>query len=109
MPSYDGSLNSDTPVTLVRGPVNGPPLTDIFVEIFNADTAAVTLRVFYRHGTAERDIFNASLRVKAPFVLDAVDDRYPLADPDQAICAVLSAAPATTEPTWFASWKVGGL
>ena len=100
----DGALNGATPVTLIYGPADGRSRENPAASIFNGDTASVTLRVYYHNGTNDRDIFDGALAVKARWSLGDVHDKYRLDKPNQAIRAVLSAAAATTDPTWVSSW-----
>lgn len=99
----DGVLNGVTPVTLVAAPGAGVERTipEKGISVYNADTATVTLSVRKVSAGGTRVIDTVTLLTGEKYsndtkiVLDAATD---------SVTAVLSGAPATTQPDWCVSW-----
>jgi len=100
--AQDGTLNGTTPVTVVSAPAAGVVRTVQTIFIYNADTAAVTVTVIYDNGGADRIMLKATLQVGETLRLDGP---IVLDETDTLIEAKLAGEPATTNPSFVASYE----
>lgn len=105
--SADGTLNGTTPVTLVAAPAGTTGHTARIVRsiiIHNADTAAVTVTIRYVSATGTRKQYTRTLAVAGDFTFGAKGEVIVLDATTKSITAVMSGAPATTQPDFSTSW-----
>lgn len=69
-----GALNSTTPVTLVAAPSSGHKHTVLAINIYNKDTAAVTLTINYNDNSTLRVIWKGVLQAGERVTVDGVFD-----------------------------------
>ena len=103
---HEGELNGTTEVILIRPPHPGSSKrTDLFVAIFNEDSADIALQVYMVSGTLTHKIFDGTIVSKGRFRWPSKSgEDYVLDEPSKSIRAVLGGAP-TTQPTWYANWR----
>lgn len=99
--SNHGTLNSTTEVVLVAAPGASVRRVIVTLEIHNRDTAPVTLTVRYKDGGTTRQIRKVTLASLDTYQLSG---RYVLDTTSKSITAVLSGAPATTQPDFVATY-----
>jgi hypothetical protein len=102
--SNDGTLNGSTEVTLVAAPGSSIQRMVKEINIQNRDTAVVTLTVRYKSAGGTRQIWSGTLQVGDVYHDDSV---YVLDTTGKSIAAVLSGAPATTNPDFVVSYADG--
>jgi len=99
--SSDGLLNGTTPVTIVSAPASGAVRTIRLVNIYNADTASVTVTMRLNNNGTARVLAKATLAAgetfiyEHPIVLDATT---------KTLQAVLAAAPASSQPVYYCAY-----
>lgn len=99
--SSDGALNGTTEVTLVAAPSSGVRRLVKTLVVHNRDTAAVTLTIRLKNGINTRQIWKGtlasldSLALSWMIILDSTS---------KSLAAVLSGAPATTNPDFLTSY-----
>lgn len=99
--SNEVSLNGTTPVTLVAAPAASIQRMVRSISIQQRDTAAVTLTVRILKGATTRQLWAGTLQPGDTWIDDTV---RVLDATDESITAVLSGAPATTNPDVQASY-----
>lgn len=97
----DGVLNGTTPVTLVAAPAGGTNRLVKTITVYNDDTAAVTVELRKVSGGGTRILCRVTLDVDDTLVWN---DVVGLDDTSSSITAVMSGAPATTQPSWTATY-----
>jgi hypothetical protein len=99
--SADGTLNGTTPVTIVAAPGASTSRDVRFVNIYNADTAAVTIALRYLNTAATRVLWKITLQPGE----SVKDETLPVLDTvNKSITAIMSGAPATTQPDFVATY-----
>ena len=99
----DGVLAGITSVILISPPAASTRRVVKHITISNQDTAVVTLTVRKTHGVNVRVIWEGQLEPNYTWIFGD-GDVLVLDDIDQSVTAVLSGAPATTQPDFTASW-----
>lgn len=94
-----GVFNGTTPVTVVSAPGAATYRLIKTLTIQNKDTAAVTITLRYTDSGTDYQLWKGVLAVNDTFVWPETLD---LADTTQSITAVMSGAPATTQPEFTA-------
>jgi len=103
--SNHGSLNGTTPVTLVSAPGAGVQRSVRSIRFANIDTAAVTIRVRKTvAGTPYEWDSITGLVVDGKFWPLSGSDVLNLTATDQSLTALMAGAPATTNPSFEASY-----
>lgn len=99
--SLDGVLNGATPVTIVSSPAASTSRDVRFINIYNADSAAVTVTLRYVNGANTRILWKITLQVGE----SVKDETLPVLDAtNKSITAVMAGAPATTNPDFVATY-----
>src|SRR5438132_245085 len=98
--SNEGALNGSTAVDIVAVPGSGVTRVVRQINVFNRDTAAVTLTLIYDNGTA-RTIDKQTLQPDESYIYDGV---LVLDATTKKVTAKLAGAPATTQPDFVASY-----
>jgi hypothetical protein len=101
--SNDGTLNGTTPVTLVASPAASIQRIVKALTIQNRDTAAVTVTVRFVNGANTRQICVITLAVNDQIIFGE-EDYLVLDATNKSITAVMSGAPATTNPDFVAHY-----
>jgi hypothetical protein len=99
----DGSLNGTTTVTLVAAPAVNVRRIIKSINIQNRDTASVTLTLNYVNNGNVRQIASVLLS-SGDTLICGEEDFFVLDTPYKSITAILSAAPATTNPDYCAAY-----
>lgn len=103
--SNHGSLNGTTPVTIVAAPGASTTRTIRSIRFVNIDTAAVTIRIRkVVAGTPYEFDNSVTLATDGKFNPVHDDQIINLTATDQSVTALMAGAPATTNPTFIASW-----
>lgn len=97
----DGTLNGTSSVTLVAAPGSGVSRTVRLISLYNADTASVTVSVRYTNSGNHRLLAKVTLAAGEAFVYD---EAVVLDTTAKSITAVMSAAPATTNPDFVVAY-----
>jgi len=105
--SAHGSLNGTTSVEIVPAPAADFTRIVESIRFVNKDTAAVDIRIRKTiTGPTHYEFDNAiTLAVNGKFSPVTGADRIRLTATGQSITALMAAGPATTNPTWIASWR----
>lgn len=103
--SNQGSLNGVTPVEIVPAPASGVQRAVRSIRFVNKDTGTVTIRVRKLvSGTPYEFDAAVALAVDGKFDPTDGDEVVALTATTHSITALLAAAPATTNPSFVASW-----
>lgn len=97
----DGALNGTTPVDVVPAPGSAHTIIARSIVICNKDTAAVTVTLNLISGANTRRLIKQTLDVDATLVFESIVN---LDATTKKIQAVLSGAPATTNPDFAAAY-----
>lgn len=96
----DGTLNGVTPVTIIAAPAGTDTIANKLITIQNRDTAAVNVTLNKVSAGGTRQLWKGDLDVGDTLLFD---DVVMLADVNSSITAVMSGAPATTQPDFTSS------
>jgi len=99
--SSQGTLNGTTNVTVVEAPSSGVVRTVRLINIYNADTAAVTVYVVYKVSTSEYILCKVSVAAGETLLYD---DPIVLDSTSKSIVARLGAAPASNNPHFVSAY-----
>jgi hypothetical protein len=97
----DGALNGVTAVDVVPAPASGHTFISRSIVICNKDTAAVTVTLNLINGANTRRLIKQTLDIDATLVFETIVN---LDATTKKIQAVLSGAPATTNPDFVAAY-----
>ena len=102
--SNDGVLNGASEITLVAAPTSGVRRIVRSINIANTDTANVVLSVLLKNSTNERTIWKGTLTDGDTWQFGEAGDTLVLDSTSKSVVAFLSAAPATNNPEFSASY-----
>lgn len=99
----DGVLNGTTPVTIITAPTGTNTIANKLITVANIDTAVVTVSLRKVSAGGTRVLWKGDLDVGDTLLFD---DVVILDATTDSITAVMSAAPATTQPDVSSSYIV---
>lgn len=97
----NGALNGTTQVDIVAEPASGVQRVVRNVTVFNRDTAAVEITLSYSDNATLRRLDKQTVQPQQAWVYSVVQV---LDDVNDKLVAVMTAAAATTDPDFSASW-----
>lgn len=97
----EGALNGTTPVVIVAAPALATQRTIKDISFHNRDTATVQVTLRKIKGASTFELTRVDINSRSTYVWDKV---VVLDATDESVTAVMSAAPATNQPDFDASY-----